>query len=225
MRGAPKARVGGGTRGPGGQGAVLQVLAPDHAGFTTQSQPTLYWYASSPVSVRLDFSIISDDEIDPLLEIETGNKHVAGIQKLNLSDHNISLQHDVSYQWSVAIVSDVKSRSSDVVASGFIKRIKPSASLVEKIGSSHGIERVAAYANEVPGSQRNPSAHQRPTSLCTLCPPFPVLPQSTASDRPSSYLSEQQMIGRGSSGIALQSMPEAMGLSIAKCNREIVAIR
>src|SRR5262245_19535022 len=44
--GFPGHRVGAGTRGMG-RGASLQLLAPDHLGYTTEAQPTLYWYLRS----------------------------------------------------------------------------------------------------------------------------------------------------------------------------------
>ena len=44
--GAPGGRVGGGTRGIGGDALSLVALAPNHVGLTTQVQPTFYWYLS-----------------------------------------------------------------------------------------------------------------------------------------------------------------------------------
>ena len=69
-----------------------------------------------PVAVP-PFSLIDADGIDPLLEVEAGGGEVAGIQQLNLGDHGVSLQPGVSYQWSVALVTDADSRATDLVAS------------------------------------------------------------------------------------------------------------
>jgi hypothetical protein len=149
MLGQPKIRVGGGTRRPGtDEASVLHVLSPDHTGLTTQPRPTLYWYAASPTAVRLEFSLISDEKFEPLLEIETDTQRVSGIQKLDLAEHDITLQPGVFYQWSVALIADENRRSTDVIASSIIKRIEPSAELTERIASSEGVERVAVYADE-----------------------------------------------------------------------------
>ena len=148
QRGAPQARVGGGTRGTGRELPELQVLAPDHVGLTTQAQPTLYWYAHSPVVAHIEFALIDEESIDPLLEVETGEVKVTGVQHLSLADHNISLQPGVPYQWSVALVTDANSRSTDVMASGVIELIEPDKAANARIAGSHGTELVATYANE-----------------------------------------------------------------------------
>jgi len=49
-----------------------------------------------------------------------------GIQQLNLSEHNVHLTPGAKYQWSVALVSDPKRRSLDVVATGGIERVATS---------------------------------------------------------------------------------------------------
>ena len=57
----------------------------------------------------------------------------AGIQRLKLSDHGVKLSPGVEYQWVVALVTDPDNRSSDLVASGIIKRVAPSAELKQQI--------------------------------------------------------------------------------------------
>ncbi len=148
QRGAPQARVGGGTRGTGGDKPELQVLAPDHVGLTTHSQPRLYWYAYSPVAAHIEFAIINDEAIDPLLEVETGEVKVTGVQHLDLADHNIALQPGVPYQWSVALIMDEDNRSTDVIASGVVERIEPGQEMSKRIAGVRGRELVAAYASE-----------------------------------------------------------------------------
>jgi hypothetical protein len=148
QRGAPQARVGGGTRGIGGDVPELQVLAPDHVGLTTQAQPTLYWYAHSPVTAHIEFALIDEESIDPLLELETGEVKVTGVQHLNLADHNITLSPGIPYQWSVALIMDEDSRSTDVIASGVVELIEPNKEMKSRIDASQGTDLVAAYANE-----------------------------------------------------------------------------
>jgi len=148
LRGAPQARVGGGTRGAGPQSIVLQVLVPDHAGLTTQAQPALYWYTKKPAAAHFEIALIDEDAIDPLLELEVDKEAAAGIQRLDLKEHAISLQPGVAYQWSVALIRDASSRSADIVSSGVIKRVEPDAALEKRIDASSGTERVALYPGE-----------------------------------------------------------------------------
>ena len=148
LLGAPPDRVDGSTRGAGGEAAILQALAPDHVGLTTHVQPTLYWYARTPMVVRFVIALVDEDGIDPLLEVEAGSKKVAGIQQLNLGDHNISLQSEVAYHWSVTQVVDEGGRSAGVIASGLIERTEPGEGLTSRIENNQGTNLVTVYANE-----------------------------------------------------------------------------
>jgi len=147
VRGAPKTRVGAGSRGSG-DATMLQVLAPDHAGRTTVAQPALYWYASTPGVAHFEVALIDAEGIDPLLEVDAGDGKVAGIRHLNLGDYGVSLQPGVPYQWSVALVGDADNRSSDLVASGIIERVEPDEQLANRIGNSSGTALVNVYASE-----------------------------------------------------------------------------
>ena len=148
LRGTPGARVGGGTRGTGVADAELMVLVPDHAGLTTQAQPTLYWYADSPVNAQFEFALIDDNEIDPLLEVAVSDKPVSGLKRLDIGDYDITLKPGVSYQWSVSLVSDQNNRSTDVFSTGVIERIEPDNDLKSRVQNSKGTRRVAVYASE-----------------------------------------------------------------------------
>lgn len=136
------------TRGMGGEAAMLQVLAPVHTGLTTQPQPALYWYARAPVAARFEFALLDKDGTNPLLEVRTDSEKVTGIQKLDLGDHNISLQPGLAYQWSVALVMDEGSRTAGVTASGVIERMEPGEGLTSRIENSHGTDLVDVYASE-----------------------------------------------------------------------------
>ena len=145
LRGAPRTRVGGGTRGAGDNLPVLSVLAPDHTGLTTTAQPTLYWYLSRPTAVHLEVSLITDDKIEPILEINQSAPQTAGIHSLSLADKGISLEPGVMYQWSVALVPDPQQRSRDIMASGTIQRVPPDASLARKLSAAPTVDRSQIY--------------------------------------------------------------------------------
>src|SRR5262245_52463049 len=65
---APRARVGGASRGAGSVSVRLAVLAPDHVGYTSREQPTLYWYLSEPVAARIQITLTTEDAVAPVLE-------------------------------------------------------------------------------------------------------------------------------------------------------------
>ena len=148
VRGAPASRVGGGHRGTAEVTGELAVLAPDHTGLTTRSQPTLYWYLSEPANARLDVTVTNDKNIDPLLEQVIGIPKTAGIQSLDLAKVGTTLKPGVEYRWFVSLTPDETQRSNDVVASGTIEYIKPDAALASKVASADELTQARLYAED-----------------------------------------------------------------------------
>ena len=146
-RGSPAVRVGGATRGSDDPLPDLHVLAPDHIALTVQPQPVLQWYLSKPATVRFEFTLVSEDRIDPVLERDFGILQSRGIQQLDLAATDITLEAGVRYQWSVALIPDEEARSGDVVASGMIERVTVPPGLDEQLSNSSDIYTHAmAYA-------------------------------------------------------------------------------
>jgi len=145
MRGAPARRMAGSTRGAGGVDATLHVLAPDHVGLTAAARPSLYWYLSQPVAVRVEVAVISEDAIDPLLEVAF-DAGTAGINRVSLADHGIEIAEDAEVEWSVAIVIDPAQRSKDIFTTGALKRVALEPALTEKLALASAEDRVALYA-------------------------------------------------------------------------------
>jgi hypothetical protein len=148
LRGAPAARIGGGTRGIGDMTLELVVLAPDHTGLTTREQPTLYWYVSKPVPARLEVTVINDEAIDPALEQVVATPGAAGIQSIDLAHSGTRLEPGLEYRWFVSVVADPGQRSNDVVASGTIQRIEPDAALKGKLAGADERTLARIYAEE-----------------------------------------------------------------------------
>ena len=134
--GAASVRVTGGSRGTGATLTTLDVLAPDDIGVTIQEQPSLFWFQSQPSDASFELTLLQEGRIDPLVQVAVGRSSRAGIQRLKLSDHGGKLVPGVEYQWVVALVTDPENRSTDLVASGVIKRLEPSAALKQEIASA-----------------------------------------------------------------------------------------
>jgi len=135
-RGAPATRLTGGSRGSGDATITLDVLAPDETGLTTQEQPSLFWYQSKPAAAKFELTLLEENKLKPLLQVKFERSSKAGIQRIKLSEHGVKLAPNVEYQWVVALVTDPDNRSSDLVASGAIKRIEPSAELRARIAGA-----------------------------------------------------------------------------------------
>ena len=145
-RGAPAARVGGGTRGAGGAEVTLRVLAPEAVGLSATNQPSLYWYVSPNQNVRLELTIAEQDAIDPMLEqaLSAGGEHAIGM--LDLSKTAVHLQPDVEYQWSVSVVVDPAERSKDVMASGRLRYVPAPKGVEDSTRGLPSVEQAAVWA-------------------------------------------------------------------------------
>lgn len=141
--GAPSVRLTGGSRGNGDDTVALDVLAPDAVGFTTREQPSLFWFQSKAVNARLEVAVLQDNRVEPLCRVVVDRATSAGIQRLNLADQGVKLMPGVEYEWVVALVTDPENRSSDLVASGAIKRVEPDAALKQQLSQ--------AVPEEIPG--------------------------------------------------------------------------
>lgn len=144
---APKVRVDGHVRGTDDAVLTLTVLAPEQVGLTTKEQPSLYWFQSKAVNTRFELTIAEKNAIKPVLEAKF-KASAGGIQRVRLSDYKVSLTEGVEYRWSVAVVLDPENRSKDIVASGFIKRVKPTEKLLQRLKDAPASELPYIYADE-----------------------------------------------------------------------------
>jgi hypothetical protein len=147
MRGAPTRRIGGSTRGnAGAQDLLTAVLAPEDVGLTTAAQPALYWFASRPIRQPVEVVVISNDRIDPVLEVRHDAGAPDGINRIALADHGVMLAVDGAYRWSVAVVHDPDRRSRDLVTTGSLRRVAPPPSLAARLASTPLSEHPRIYA-------------------------------------------------------------------------------
>ena len=101
----------------------VQVLAPERAGWTTEAQPTLYWHASQGMQSAGEFTLTREGEDEPLVRGRLPAPDAAGIQRIELSEAEISLDVGASYRWTVSYTDPARSRAD--VAIGGIRRVAP----------------------------------------------------------------------------------------------------
>jgi len=145
-RGAPGGRVGGGTRGIQREVFVLSVLAPDHSGFTTSEQPSLYWYISAPTSLPVEVTVMDPQGVQPILETRLSPAVKAGVQRIRLADYNVRLSPGAAYRWFVAVVPDADRRSKDILAGGAIERVETPDELKAKLIQTANKDMPSVYA-------------------------------------------------------------------------------
>lgn len=118
-RGAPRTRVGAGTRSQTGVATpVVEVLSPEEVGHTLSETPSLYWYVSAATPVRIDFTLIDESSVAPLVEKTLPGPFPAGVHRIELESLGVRLAPQKEYQWFVSLVPDAEERSSDLVAGG-----------------------------------------------------------------------------------------------------------
>ena len=135
LRNAKSSRLRSGVRGPGDPLPSVWGLAPDHLGFTVHEQPELYWYLSEASSYPMEVTVRDSVSIEPLFELRLKPPVSAGIHRTRLADHGIRLDPNVSYEWFVAILTDLENPSLEVVTRGTIQRIEPSDPRMQQVAT------------------------------------------------------------------------------------------
>lgn len=107
-------------------------LAPEFgSGITTSEQPFIYWFLSETVEdgffsfklVKLQQNNEVDDE-EPFIKTLTLKQDdlssTAGIQALSLEKHDIALVENAKYKWTISLICDFISPSSNRTIGGII---------------------------------------------------------------------------------------------------------
>lgn len=139
----------GGARGQGISLTILETLTPAGTGLTTEESPVLFWYQSVPQDVPFELAMVVSDHLkQKVVEVKLPDARRAGIQQLNLADYHVKLEPNVEYEWVIALVVNPESRSKDVTASGFIKRIDAPPTLTSRLANARVTDQPAIYAAE-----------------------------------------------------------------------------
>jgi Domain of Unknown Function (DUF928) len=145
-RGAPGGRVGGATRGIQREVFILSVLAPDHSGFTTSDQPSLYWFISNSTSLPVELTVMDPQGVQPILETRIPAPVQAGVHRIRLADYNIRLAPGAAYRWFVSVVPDADRRSKDILTVGAIERVEMPEGLKAKVAQAAKSDLPSIYA-------------------------------------------------------------------------------
>ncbi len=120
---APRARIGGQSRGAETGVPLLIALVPDHIAFTIKGDPSLCWYLSMHTTQPVTITVVDSRGIRPILEQSLPSPVRAGIHCTRPRDYGVEFKEQEAYRWFVTVVVDPDSPSQDVVAGGIIERI------------------------------------------------------------------------------------------------------
>ena len=178
QRGAPGGRVGGGTRGPSVALPLLWALVPDHVGLSSEAQPRFVWYLSKATAYPLEFTIIDETGVTPLLETRLSSPTESGIHIIQLADYDLKLNKGRTYQWCVSLISDPEHRSADIIAGGMIEVSDVPASLGEDVSKANPVDAtrlwaqagfwydaLAVISTNIQANSSNPEMHNLRASL------------------------------------------------------------
>lgn len=147
-RGAPEVRVGGGTRGMRQSAPSIHALAPKHTGLTYRAQPDLFWHASHTTPTHYEFILISEDDIEPLINARLEGVYSAGTHRISLPDYGLSLESGKTYEWTVLQAPHEEQDYAALSASARIRRVKPNNETVAAELKDAGTEiLISAYAD------------------------------------------------------------------------------
>jgi len=144
----PARTVGGGSRGSKDKVPALFVVAPEHVGQTTSESPSLFYFIDRvpDPSIRVEFTLLDEDSVEPLVDTVLPTPKRAGVHRIRLADHGVTLAAGSEYEWSVSLVLDPNERSKDIVATSWIDRVPASGELKSRLASEGST--AAVFAEE-----------------------------------------------------------------------------
>ncbi|NBV85237.1 MAG: DUF928 domain-containing protein [Verrucomicrobia bacterium] len=184
----PKSDSSGGTRIDGDGGArgvfsknqALYVIAPNGAAYTTQKQPSLFYYQMSGLDARagetLSFSIVVPNQSKPLLKAVAENAE-SGLRRIQISRYGVELASGVRYEWKLALSEGGEGKSKDTLASGSIEYKEASEALKRDLAeqpenqaaiyAAHGIwyDAFEALSSQILKDPKNPQLLAQRVSL------------------------------------------------------------
>ncbi|MGL5195201.1 MAG: DUF928 domain-containing protein [Chroococcales cyanobacterium] len=142
--GAPGRRIGGGSRGcsviaDGPTGHALTALVPETTmGLTLEAYPTFFWYLPATSATAVEFVLMDEKGEKVIYETTFQTKGEAGIVSLNLPE-NASLpplEINDNYRWYFSIICNPEDRAADIYVQGWVRRVEASAGLTEQLAST-----------------------------------------------------------------------------------------
>jgi len=120
----------------------VQALVPERGGWTTEAKPTLYWHASQGIQSEGAFVLTREGADAPLLRGRLAAPDGSGIQRIELSQSDVSLEEGASYRWTISFGDPARSETSR--ATGGIRRVARPASMRAISGAASVSERLDA---------------------------------------------------------------------------------
>lgn len=153
----PARRVGGGVRGnvessgscvTDTQKELTALLPKAEVSLTTQEYPMFFWYVPPTSAAMIEFDLIDDITGEIIYQSKIKTDGEVGIISLSLPENTSlpPLEIGKDYYWSFTILCDRFNWQFNPSVEGLIRRVEPSANLVQALYQASGLERVTLYA-------------------------------------------------------------------------------
>ena len=142
--GVPGRRIGGGSRGcsvtaDGPRDHALTAVVPETTlGLTLEAYPTFFWYLPPTSATAVEFVLMDEKGKKVIYETTFRTKGEAGIVSLSLPE-NASLpplEINENYSWYFSIICNPQDRAADIYVQGWVRRVEASASLREQLATT-----------------------------------------------------------------------------------------
>lgn len=127
--------------------AILSVLAPDDSGWTSDPQPTIFWYFSgSACHYPVQFTLSNPETMEEIITTTLSASITSGLHRLELGNFDIRLSPNVSYIWNISLVRQEKKRLRNLVSGGTLKYVPASESFSTNVSQHQGPQAIYDYA-------------------------------------------------------------------------------
>jgi hypothetical protein len=150
------------------------ALVPAHVALTSSESPSLFWWIKTapPEGTTVVLTVMNDDATEPLAEVELPLPRHAGIQRVRLTDHGVSLETGVEYEWSISLGTNSASHADDQIANGYVTRVAEPAEVANQRRSVTALaqaglwyDALSAISDEIEVRPADPRPRQARDSL------------------------------------------------------------
>ena len=126
---------------------ILSVLAPDDSGWTSNAQPTIFWYFSgSGCTHPVKFILSNPAGMEEVINTWLPPSSELGIHRIDLANFDVSLSPNISYIWHISLVRQERKGKKNIVSGGTLKYVPPPEALLTKVSQETGPKTMYLYA-------------------------------------------------------------------------------
>lgn len=121
---SPKVRLrSASSRATGQTWPQVYTLAPKRRAPSVSAQPSLFWYvdAAPPAQATVLFTLIDDAQDAPVAQLQLDTPEQAGIQRIRLAEHSVTLEPGIAYEWTVSLVVDERWSHNPSAVGGIVR--------------------------------------------------------------------------------------------------------